>query len=307
MSLRDQEPCDFEVVVVDNAASSDIRTLVSAACESSPVPITYVSEPKLGLHHARHSGARSATGEVLVFTDDDATFERDWLIAYEQAFTARRRMAAAGGPVRPVWESPPPEWLVAFMGSRELFPILSLMELKRESRVSRNGIFLGVNMAICRDVLFEVGGFSPEAFGDTWLGNGETGLNHKLWTRGHQVGYVPDAVVYHHIPRSRMTLEYFRRRMYNEGACDMYTRFHRGIPGRLGLIGQLTSIVVRNCVFWLMDAAVRGRTDFVNLRIQLQAERAFSQLQYVRRLMGDEGFRQFVTKQDWLNDPCTSE
>ncbi len=305
-SVQEQSISECEVLVVDNAESGEIEQLVTKYQLRCKFPLKYVPEPELGLHHARHAGARAAKGELLVFTDDDATFDRDWLQTYVKAFAENPQMIAAGGPVRPVWEASPPRWLENLLRNQKIFPILSLMEPSREFSISSRGFFFGVNMAIRRTALFELGGFSPEAFGDDWLGNGETGLNHKLWERDMLVGYVPDANVYHHIPAERMTVEYFRRRMANEGACDMYTRFHKNIPSRLGLLAHAISIALRNSGFWLLEPLVAGKTDWLGLRIQLQTARSRSQLRYVWRLMRDRTFQQFVMQQDWLNAPCTS-
>lgn len=305
-SLHGQSLPECEILVVDNAASGEIEQLVATYRPRCKFPLKYVPEPRLGLHHARHAGALAAKGEVLVLTDDDATFGTGWLNAYAGAFCCYPQMAAAGGPVRPIWEATPPKWLQRRVRNKKLFPILSLIEPNSEFSISPRGFFFGVNMAIRRTTLFEVGGFNPEAFGDVWLGNGETGLNHKLWERGLLVGYVPDAIVYHHISTERMTVKYFRQRMANEGACDMYTRFHQNMPGQLGLLCHTSSIVLRNSAFWLIEPLVSGRTDWLSLRVQLQAARSRAQLQYVSRLMRDEDFRQFVLKQDWLNAPCIS-
>ena len=187
-----------------------------------------------------------------------------------------------------------------------MFPILSLMELFQEFHLDNQGVFFSGNMAIRRTSLFELGGFGPDLFGDQLLGDGETGLNHKLWDRGMLVGYVPGAIAYHYTPTKRMTVEYFRRRMGNEGACEMYTRFHQKMPGQLGLLCHAASIMLLNSAFWLIEPLVTRRTDWLSLRLQLQAARSRAQLQYVSRLMRDEDFRQFVLKQDWLNAPCIS-
>ena len=57
-------------------------------------------------------------------------------------------MVAAGGPVLPSWEAPPPKWLLEFMGDAKTFGILSLMEPYDSFRVAHDGVFFGVNMAI---------------------------------------------------------------------------------------------------------------------------------------------------------------
>ena len=189
--------------------------------------LVYVREERLGLHNARHAGVWAAKGDILLFTDDDATFDPGWLSAYAEAFDSHPEMAAAGGPVRASWEAPPPQWLVEFMGDVKTFGILSLMEPYDDFRLNADGIFFGVNMAIRANVLLEMGGFNPEAFGAVWLGDGETGLIYKLWDHRMLIGYIPEALVYHHIPPERMTVQYLRVRMANQGACDLYSDFHR--------------------------------------------------------------------------------
>lgn len=301
-SLQEQVLTNFEIIVVDNAVDPAIKEMMVEFNRTARLPAHYVPEPRLGLHYARHAGARAAMGEILVFTDDDATFDGGWLKAYANAFEAHPLMVAAGGPVRPVWEVPPPQWLIEFMSGSKRLNILSLMESYQEFRLDQKGLFFGVNMAIRREVLFAVGGFNPEAFGDIWLGDGEIGLNRKLSKRGMPVGYVPDAIVYHHIPAQRMTIDYFCRRMANEGACAMYSRFHHGASNWLSLCAYAAPMAIKNCKYWLADLFVRGRTDIHSLRIRLQASRTKSQFRYVLRLMHDNDLRKLVLKEDWLNE-----
>ena len=165
---------------------------------------------------------------------------------------------------------------------------------------SRDGIFFGVNMAIRRDALFEAGGFNPEIFGDRWLGDGETGLNRKLWARGQMIGYVPDALVYHYVPPERMTVNYMRKRQASDGACDMYARFHDQMPALPGLMRAALAIVGESARDWLAEPLFRGRTDPRALRVQMRAARARARFQYVARLMVNPGLRALVTQRDWL-------
>jgi glucosyl-dolichyl phosphate glucuronosyltransferase len=304
MTLDYPSDC-YEIIAVDNASVDGTQKTVQNLQKNSSGPcLRYVREELLGLHHARHAGARAAKGEVLVFTDDDATFDRGWLRAYATAFAERPEMAAAGGPVRPVWEVPPPKWLIDYIGDRKIIGVFSLMEPYREFRLEAKGFFFGVNMAIRRSVLFQVGGFNPEAFGDIWLGDGETGLNRKLWNRGMLVGYVPEAVVYHHIPEKRMTVEYLRRRVANEGACTAYNRFHSGVPDPLRLLRHAAAMIVRNSKTWVAALLVTGCKDPASLRLQLRAATTRSQLKYVFRLLHDKEFRNLVQKEGWLNESC---
>jgi hypothetical protein len=239
----------------------------------------------------------------LVFTDDDATFDPGWLAAHARAFEAHPDMSAAGGPVRPVWDTPPPAWLLDFMRLHPgMFPILSLMEPHDQFRLSADGLFFGVNMAVRRGALIASGGFNPDSFGRYWLGDGETGLNRELWRRGALVGYVPDAVVFHHVPHERMTTRYFRQRQANDGAADMYARFHPpGAPPGLPALASATAEIVRGAARdWLALPLFWDRTDARALRVQMRATRAWAQLTYVLRLMVDPELRRLVARRDWL-------
>ncbi|MBD2775939.1 glycosyltransferase family 2 protein [Iningainema tapete] len=299
-SLQEQTLENFELLVIDNAAAHKIESAVTKFNQTAKVRVKYIPEPQLGLHNARHTGAKNAQGDVLVFTDDDATFDPGWLQAYAQAFTAHPQMVAAGGPVRPVWEASPPQWLLDYMGDSKMFTILSLMEPYAEFRLDAQGFFFGVNMAIRCDVLFKVGGFNPESFGDIWLGDGESGLNRKLWDNNLLIGYIPDAIAYHHVPPSRMTVDYFCRRMANEGACDMYSHYHNnGIPNQLRLLMHLVQITLKN-KFWLKSLVIGKRNDPTALNIKLHATRTQSQIKYILRLIFDKDFQKLVLEQDWL-------
>ena len=177
--------------------------------------------------------------------------------------------------------------------------MLSIMEPYSEFRLDTTGFFFGVNMAIRRNILFEVGGFNPDSFGDIWLGDGECGLNRKLWQHGMLIGYVPDAVVYHHIPKQRMTVNYFRLRMSNQGACDMYAKYHEDIPDRIHLLKHAVKIILKNKL-WITSLFYRGRIDSYALNIQLYAVKTQSHVKYIFRLIFSNKFRALVIKKNWL-------
>lgn len=296
-SLESQTFTAFETVVVDNSPDGELRERIRAL-ESR---VLYVHEPRLGLHNARHAGARAAHGQVLVFTDDDAEFSPGWLAAYADAFDMHADMAAAGGRVLPRWGAPPPDWLCnAISADPRMFPAFSLLDLCNVFALSRDGIFFGVNMAVRREALFAMGGFNPEIFGERWLGDGETGLNRKLWASGALVGYVPQALVYHHVGPRRMTVGYLRRRQQHEGACDMYARFRGRVP-RPGILARFALGVMRESARdWAAEPMFRGRTSPRALRVQLRAVRAWARLEYVVRLMVSPQLRALVMRDTWL-------
>jgi glycosyltransferase involved in cell wall biosynthesis len=299
-SLQKQTLAEFEILVVDNAAEPEISRQVSEFNKIARIPVRYVAERRTGVHYARNTAAETAEGDLLLYTDDDVSFEPGWAEAYDKAFADHPKMAAAGGPVRPIWEQPPPQWLISYIGDSKCFVVLSLMEPYDKFQVSEKGYFFSCNMAIWKSVLKARGGFDPEATANAWIGDGESGLNRRMWANGDQIGYLPDAVVYHHIPPSRMTVEYFCHRMANEGACDMYAYFHHHIPDRLRLCKHAAAIAIRSCKCWVHALLVRNQTDIRSLNIQMHSARTRSQLKYIARLMFDRGFQELVAKENWL-------
>jgi glycosyltransferase involved in cell wall biosynthesis len=91
-SVTDLDPGPDEVIVVDNdPGEEDSRPLVDA------VGFKYVREDRRGLNIARRTGLLAATGDVVVFTDDDCIVSPGWLGALPELF-ADPLVAVAAGP-----------------------------------------------------------------------------------------------------------------------------------------------------------------------------------------------------------------
>lgn len=81
-----------EVIVVDNGSSdgtSDIARTHGALV---------LAEPRPGVCHARQRGTAAARGEIVVSTDADTTFPRDWLSQIATTMTASPQAVASCGP-----------------------------------------------------------------------------------------------------------------------------------------------------------------------------------------------------------------
>lgn len=301
-SLQGQTLQDFEIIVVDNASEKKIKILIRKFNKEAKIPAKYIAEPVLGWHNANHKGTRYAKSELLLFTNDDVTFEPFCLASYVEAFEKYPQMVASGGPIRPVFETPPPKWLKDLMGKSKVFTPFSLMDLSNKFQLSKNGFFFTTNMVIRKDQLFSFGGFNPEIFGDVRLGDGEIGLNRKIKKRGYLIGYVPDAIVYHHIPKERMSIDALEHWMSNAGAIDMYTLFHeKGIPRNwLGFVTFVWPIIRINLKYWIGNLFFKSPKASVSIKIKLQTARSLAQLDYIKRLMHDKDLQKLVAKKNWL-------
>lgn len=205
-------PEECEIIVVDNKPTGETRRMVQSLWEQQQRKIRYIEECEVGLHNARHTGAKIALGNVLIYVDNDVIVYPGWLSAILEPFKDPL-VAMAGGNISPQWESKPPEWVSQF--PRSYLSLLNMGEKRIE--IKSSGSLFGCNMAIRRSVLYEVGGFNPDAIGDRrfiWFrGDGETGLQKKVSEAGYKIIYEPQASVWHRIPPERLEAKAF----YNQG------------------------------------------------------------------------------------------
>jgi len=101
----------FSAVVCDNDAKQSAAPIVSAARETATFDITYCCEPRQNIALARNKALEQAHGDFVAFIDDDEFPVTNWL---KSLLSACDTYAADGvlGPVRPHFESPPPNWIL---------------------------------------------------------------------------------------------------------------------------------------------------------------------------------------------------
>ena len=152
--------CDHrrEVVVANNNSTDDTEAVVDAMKPTFPVPLRSVFVSAQGKAAALNAAMQIATGEIFVFTDDDARFPDDWLLRIGIAFEALK-CDYVGGRVTPLWSAPPPKWFPASPG--QMWAVLAVMDHGDTVREFGDGIGwpLGVNMAVQRSAFQIVGGW----------------------------------------------------------------------------------------------------------------------------------------------------
>lgn len=306
-SLLDQRVRDFEIIVVENEQTpTDLTKLVGQIKAGTEIPIRYVHEPNLGLHNARHAGALAASSDLLLFSDDDVTFSEDWIGCHTEAFDSHPEMAAAGGPIRPIFDAHPPNWLIGLLRREPQVGLLGLMEPHSQFMLGREGFFYGGNLAIRRDLMFESGGFNPDCVGTIRMGDGENGLLNKLRQRGALIGYVPGAVVYHHIPAARMTVDFLLQRSRYQGAADAFTRYHmRSVTPRRALVDLITHSL-SSLKYWIgVPLMHQRRLDPLSLGRRFKRVQTLEEARYLARAIIDPHWRQLLDK-DWLGSSTPS-
>ena len=223
-----------DILVVDNGSSDGTVEAVRALAGDR---VRCIVEPGAGATRARNAGARAARGEVAAFIDDDALPRPGWLAALLGPFSDGR-VGCVGGRVRLRFEGAGPAWindaLAAYLAAYDLGDEPVDLATRPRHEAPR-----GLNMAVRRRALLEVGGF------DVRLGprgsrpsvGEESELCLRLLGRGYGVRYDPRAEVEHLVDPARLDAAWFLRRAFwtgwGEGFIDARYQALRKVAGRL--------------------------------------------------------------------------
>jgi glycosyltransferase involved in cell wall biosynthesis len=226
-------PSEYEILIVDNCSTDNTKEIgLRAIAAYHDHSIKYIFEPMPGLLSGRHRGVLEAQGEVLIFIDDDITADENWLQSIADIFEDESVQFVTGKNL-PDYQSEPPDWLDWFWDRRDSVNTcgwLSLLDFGDEVKEIDHDYVWGLNFSVRKSALLELGGFHPDAYPNhlqIFQGDGETGLTMKAKEKGYKAIYQPKASVYHKIPATRMTYEYFENRYYFQGVCDSYADVRR--------------------------------------------------------------------------------
>jgi glycosyltransferase involved in cell wall biosynthesis len=283
-SLRGQSFQDFEVVVVDNAASPETQAAAEAFAARSPFPVRCLPHAHGGSSGARNHGVQNAVSELLVFTDDDVSPVPDWLAAYRRRFLEHPDVLVSGGRVVPLWEAPPPRWLLDYISGNWYFGPYALMDQGPEFFTGTDVWFFSCNMAI-RSSVFAWTGFHPEMYGTKTVGDGESGLFADIAKAGGCIGYVPEAEVRHRITPARMTPTYLRKWAWHLGGCLMFQKWQGRTRTTGALLREALGIVREFGGSWLTAAISPEGFDRQRIDLGCHAEEGRCRMAYVLWMM----------------------
>lgn len=225
----------YDVIVVDN--SSDVAAALSARERylSQAPRLQYLVEDTPGLSRARNVALHCSKAEYIAFLDDDAIAHDNWLEQIDHVLnTSGGNIGVVGGRVRPIWESPPPKWLLpgsvdpSEVNNHE-FPMVgnfSVVNWGGDVREPKAGEWLaGANIVFHREALIAAGGFDQnlgrQGNGHSLLSNEEGNAIGKLKNDGWQVRYAPEAIVDHFVPDERVTQGWLVRRISWQVVSDL--------------------------------------------------------------------------------------
>jgi O-antigen biosynthesis protein len=210
-SIRKQTASvDELLIVIDH--NDDLRDRAERAVPWAQV---IASSGPRGLSGARNTGMTASTGEIVLFLDDDAVAEPDW-VSQLLAHYCDPHVLGVGGAAQPLWERSAPYWWPVEFGW-----VVGCSYRGQPDTTAPVRNLMGCNMSLRRTVIEAVGAFN-EVLGreaDNAFGCEETELciRARQLVPDGQFIFEPKAVVHHWVPGSRSSWSYFRARCRAEG------------------------------------------------------------------------------------------
>ena len=215
-----------EIVVAHNNSQDDTYKYLLVALRFFPTKIRILRIRRPGKSAAINEAVRISTGNVLAFRDDDVVVDRMWLTSVEEFFQTGKYHVGQGT-VRlrsPAGDDPEIQRL------NQQYRTIPTIDYNCRLKEVRS--LNGSNFFVRRETFDRVGGF------DERLGPGASGTSEdmefasRLARCGIGIGYAPNALAYHHVDRSRLTDEYFKRSHWHQGRSRLLIRdrsdFHIG-------------------------------------------------------------------------------
>lgn len=213
---QDFDPARFEVIVVDNgqehaAIAEVLQQCRAAAGEEAGPAVRLLHAPVTGLSHARNAGLAAARGRCLLFLDDDAVADPDWVAVMVAAFDAHPDAGVIGGrivlhdpaPAPPWWR---PEW-------RGYWSHFDPGHAGYHQAAGWWEFPWGANWGARRTALLQSGGFRTAygRVGNDFGGGEELVAGQIAVSLGWTVGVEPRSRVLHDVEPARFTWQHVQR------------------------------------------------------------------------------------------------
>jgi len=210
----------YEIVLINNNSTDNTENeCVRFQNDFPQVNFRYSVEKNQGLSYARNRGINEAKGEILVYVDDDAFVNKEYLQTYTDFFEQNQSAVAAGGAILPVYETKEPSWISHFTKQLVTGYLYLGNKIKKFEKSKYPG---GGNAAYRREVFDKIGYFNVDLGrkGNNLIGSEEKDLFDKMTQMGMSFYYLPNAILYHIIPEKKLTKEYFNQLTFSIGKSE---------------------------------------------------------------------------------------
>ena len=209
----------WELVIVDNRSTDDTRAVIETF--NDRLPVQYVYESEQGHSASRNCAVDHATGDYIIWTDNDVIVDRGWLAAYADGFLRHPQAGYFGGKIVPVFESENPAWLDAMWDTCRA--VYAWRDLGDDEMQLASGDFpYGANFAIRSDLQrrfrFDI---SRGRNAHGMIGDDEIQVLRQIAAAGHHGIWLPHAKVQHFISDDRATPQFVQQYFVGQGHTNI--------------------------------------------------------------------------------------
>lgn len=255
-ALRIPDGVDWELIVVDNNSPDDTGAVIDR--HAGKLPTRKLFEGQQGKSYALNTAVAAATGDLIIWTDDDVLVDENWLAAYVEAAQAWPGMTYFGGRILPWFQGEPPQWVVRHLD--RIGPAFALLDLDEGVRpLAPHELPYGASLAIRGDVqrryLYDVSlGHSKHKN----AGGEEIDLVRRLLADGHTGLWVGTSVVRHYMHPQRLTPGFVRGWFQK---VSMSETLRQPSDASRPWLGVPRWALKAYCIEWLKEMASARRQD----------------------------------------------
>ena len=182
---------DFDVIVVSDGSTDETDEAIEQG--RAPLPVQLIRQHNQGPAAARNNGVAAATGEVVLFLDDDVVADPGCLAAHLEVHQQTEKPIVVIGPLLT-----PDDWAFqpwVLWEQRKLEGQYQAMADGKWSATARQ--FYTGNASLPRQLFLDAGGFDP-----TFLRGEDVELAYRLAEDGIEFHFDFDAKSFHYAQRS---------------------------------------------------------------------------------------------------------
>lgn len=227
-ALLDQSYSVLEIVIVCDGDDAATRA-VAAEFNIEPKLRWFFHLTNRGLAAARNTGVRQASGDVVLFMDDDIIAAPDLVAAHmERHLSAGTRRLVVCGTITEDPDQPPAAYVdrklheLRQMIVQESAKMLQASGPESVGDIVERGLWCGVNCSVRREAFLRGGGFNEH-----FCKSGEEmEMGQRLHLQGFEFVFEPRASVLH--KNTKKWSAYYRKSWANRGELDAYRVFELG-------------------------------------------------------------------------------
>jgi GT2 family glycosyltransferase len=224
VSLQEQHATglSWEVIVIDNGSADGTRKILEAKWERLTLIALHERVP--GKARALNTGLDVASGDLVIFRDDDTTSASTWLAAFYHAAVTYKTVSAFCGPIIPDFPEATPAWLRAHPWGTAMFGrfVVEVPEGPLPRGVLPFGANFGVRASALTGMRFRLD-LGPSADNGSLMCE-DSEFVARLRDRGEQFIYLPSAGVEHHLTKSHVQLPVLCERAFHLGRSIVIER-----------------------------------------------------------------------------------